>query len=261
MGFIRQCEVAICRKAISYSLGFDCPATIPIGHDKTNKTDCVVVRSGGAEADWPFLVDGIVDEGIRAKAWDNESHSAECSIPNKEIHQNELEFRHFLRGYEFRSRSALIFSAQEIVRWPYIAVLFDKLLQSLFNARSLVRTERMDVLKKLVAASWNGGDCSVTGVTLISQLYPLRTWLHPQLGPLLAYYTSILDSLVVPGDLICNNGFYRVLPKALVTISEFECEERRHKRLVNQQRWIVILTVILAVVGAIQAYASLMQSN
>jgi hypothetical protein len=257
MGWAHHFEITICRATVNYALHFDCPAKITIGHDKTNKTDCVVVRGGGADADWPFLVKNIVDEGIVAKFWDGESYSMECSVPNREIHWNELEFRHYLRGYEFRSRSALAFAAQELVRWPYISVFFDTFLQRLFNVRHLVRSERMDVLKRLVTASWGRNDYVATSVTMIYQLYPQRTWLHPQLESLLAYYSTILDSLVVTGDLKCEGAFYRVTPKALVTLSEFECEERRHKRLVNQQRWIVILTVVLAIVGAIQAYASL----
>jgi hypothetical protein len=257
MGLIRWLELQISREAINFALDHDCPLTIPLSRSSSNRTNCITVRGGGADSDWPILISSLVDEGIRGKWWDGESYSTECSMPNCEICQCELEFRHYLRGYEFRSLSAVAFAVREVVFWPYIFVICDKFVQWLFNTRHLVRTERMDILRKLVAASSDNREFSIDCVRLISRMHQERTWMHPQLQGLLAYYGTILDSLVVTGDLKCDGPVYRVLPKALVTVSEFECEERRHNSLVRQQRLMCILTFVLAAIGALQAYGAI----
>jgi hypothetical protein len=254
MRLLRRPEIWLCRWAVNIALQYPSPHMIPIGsHDPD--IDYMVVQAGNAAEEWPFLVDDIGSSGICARWWDGESYSPECSLPNQELHASEFRFRHFIRTKSFVMDSALSFCFQEAIRWPYISVNCDEALQALFNTREVRRNERMKVLGKLVDCTCENRDFGIDAARTVTLFHSVRTWSHPQLRSVVNYYDLILNSLVVTKDLARRDHDYGVEPQALSTISEYECEERRHRTIARQQALMTWLTVVLTVIGALQAWA------
>ncbi|MDM7853269.1 hypothetical protein [Pseudochrobactrum kiredjianiae] len=72
----------------------------------------------------------------------------------------------------------------------------------------------------------------------------------------MTYYTLLLDSMKEVQDLEkTQHHGYALKPQALNTITSFDLEEQRHTDNQNTQKRIFWLTVVLIVVGIVQAGA------
>jgi hypothetical protein len=112
----------------------------------------------------------------------------------------------------------------------------------------------MHTLRLLVDQRIQRRDASISSVGLLSEIYSMRAFLHPDQTELQNYCELLLNSLVASGDLESERGSYKIKPQALVTLSQWEEDNRRHKDNVNQQWWIKVFTLALVLTAGIQAW-------
>jgi hypothetical protein len=245
------------RWAISKALTKPATNRIPRSLPGAKKLDCYVVYAGGPEDKWPLLVDKLDKRGVTGRWWDGESHSYEASLPNELLFSGQIYISRYIETYEFRHESMAGFLIQELLAWPILVKVTNRVRQNLFNKRKLVRQERIAVLKIILAATLSNRNFLIDPVSLASSIHSYRIFYHPQKDDLINYYNLLLKSFVETGDLLPHEGIsYKLASKALATLADFETDDRKHHDQVKQQKLIVILTLALVVVGIIQAIAT-----
>jgi len=249
-------EISICRAAISLALRRPAPDVIPRSGARAKGVDCYVIQVGGAEAKWPFLVDSLDRKGLLGRWWNGNRFESECCIPYAYLAFDEVQITHYIGIYEFGFASPLSFLVQEVLRWPYLLIARDRIAQFFFNKQTLVRKDRIHVLRLIVEATLSERTFSCSSPRLMSLLYSNRWVFHPDKAQSLAYCSLLLDSLVASGDLTREQGAYRLAPKALATLAQFEEDERKHRDLIVQQRILKWLTAGLVLVGGAQVLLS-----
>ncbi|WP_186055600.1 hypothetical protein [Burkholderia gladioli] len=135
-----------------------------------------------------------------------------------------------------------------------LGLAFGKVRQSVFNQKSLQTRDRMALLRLLVEETMNDRQVRFTDFAVMTRLYGPRWIYHPLKKQRSAYYGLLLDSLLVDGLLGKDQHQYVLAPKALVALSAYEDEERRHIDNKKIQRRIVWLTVISAIAAMFQAW-------
>jgi hypothetical protein len=97
-----------------------------------------------------------------------------------------------------------------------------------------------------------------SALDLMSELYGGRWHHHPQQAQLYRYYDLMLDSFVEAGELTRGQRHeLGIAPQALNTLDAFTEEERRHGGTMSIQRWMLIVTLLVGIATAIQAYRAL----
>ncbi|EKF9485167.1 hypothetical protein O1C26_003548, partial [Vibrio cholerae] len=95
---------------------------------------------------------------------------------------------------------------------------------------------------------------SITPYKLSNLLYTERWYYHPDRERNYNYNVLLLDSLVASNDLIKEKYGYKLSCYAMVSLSQFEQDERKHKETLKQSKAMSWLTFVLIIVGLMQAY-------
>lgn len=249
MAFITRC-------AIRLALRRPAPDSIPRSLPKAKDVNCYVVELGGPDAGWPLLADSIRPRGVEGRWLEGDTYELSASIPNAQLRPMHCQFTHFIGIYEFRYRSALAFLAQEFLLLPQLSILRDKASQFIFNRKTLVRKERVEILRLAIEATVENSKYELHPMSLATRIYSNRWIFHPRKTQILNYFSLLLDSLADSGDLTRKDGGYKLAPKALVTLSQYEEEERKHQAMLVQQRAMKWLTFVLIFVGLLQAFVT-----
>jgi hypothetical protein len=136
-----------------------------------------------------------------------------------------------------------------LIHWHEIVKLRDRVGQSLYNKKRLVREERMELLRHLLGRKIDNPKDEIYPLLLAVQKYS-RKWLyHPNKDKHKAHLELVLDSFVNSGELIKKNMNYVVTCKALVTLSKFEFNVQRHQDQIKTAKVGNRLTWAIVVVG------------
>ncbi|NCP62637.1 MAG: hypothetical protein GW748_04920 [Alphaproteobacteria bacterium] len=146
-------------------------------------------------------------------------------------------------------------------------VKWDAIQQKFFNLRPLKeKKKRMELLRWLINEDRRKRSVSSENLytkvdfNVIQVLHDLnkscRWALHPDKLRAQANYKSYLDSLVFSEDLHENRGTYFLLPKAVITLEEYDEAERRHKEQITVSRILAFLTLCLFLGTVFQAAIS-----
>lgn len=248
--------LVLCRTALNYALRYPAPDRIPRTLPRARDLNCFVVELGGADIGWPLLVDRLHPDGVEGRWVDTDSFVLPACIPNALLRPSQFRCTHFIGIYEFKYHSALQLLIREFLLLPRLEIWRDKLTQYFFNKQRLVRKERIDVLRLILEATVRERRFTISSVGLASRLYSNRWVFHPEKDEMLSYCTLLLDSLATAGDLVDDRGSYRLAPRALATLAQYEEDERKHRDMIRQQRALKWLTVALVGVGLIQAFVT-----
>lgn len=115
----------------------------------------------------------------------------------------------------------------------------------------------MKVLSYMMSETIKDRTFQTHPTSLLTHFYTVR-WVHrPDKDELMTYYTYLLDSLKVSEDVSATEHHgYKLMPKALNTITGFDLEEQRHNDNKKIQTGLFWLTIVLMVVGVVQAGAA-----
>ena len=200
-----------------------------------------------------FLVNNLNNDDIAGSWVSFEFDPEPASIPLNEILSKPLTIRQYIGELEYRYTSPIEFIWYTRLFIPQIKLFRERTANYFFSRRLLSRSDRIVLLRDLI-------DCSVeedrgkSVVEIMSDIHGPRIWQHPRQSAELRYTKLLLDSLLEAGELNNENGRYRATPKAISSTIEHDLEDRRHRENVRQQRWMVLLTIILAITGGVQAY-------
>ncbi|MFN3144085.1 MAG: hypothetical protein ACE368_01950 [Paracoccaceae bacterium] len=178
----------------------------------------------------------------------------EACIPFSRISDENFSVLHWYYGLQIDYRSYFDFLRGSLLMLALRAWLKDRVAQWIFNARTKFRDDRIYLLKRIVAREMRGGrnsesfsfDSQAIGtVFLFSEIYGLRAFNHPRFEMESRRFALLIEALKESGDLKEENGKIYLLPRSVITISEYEVEEKRHKDNVRLNLLIGILTVVV----------------
>lgn len=253
MGMIRDFFAA---RALRFALRRPAPERIPRTLPRAQDVNCFVAQIGDGDEKWPFLADSSDSNGLHGRWWSGAAYDLPGCLSFSSIGSRRIEITHYIGLYEFTHTSPVNFLASELLGVPWLSIAKDKVDQALFNKRRLVRADRINVLRITLEESIRRREFSISSSNLMSLLYSNRWIFHPDKDSLLRYCSFLLGSLASSGDLVDRQGSFTLAPKALVTISEYEEDHRRHRDQLIQQWILAGLTVALVVVGVAQVYVT-----
>lgn len=246
--------------ALKLALRSPAPDRIPRTLPKAKGVNCFVIQIGDGEEKWPFLAQTCNSYGLEGIWWNGENYKLPCCLSFAGIDGRRIEITHYIGTYEFTYTSPIKFLLAELSGYHWLSIAKDKIHQAFFNKLKLVRADHIKVLRIALEESVKARDFSMSSMTLMSLLYSNRWVFHPEKDVLIRYCYFLLASLASTGDLIEQQGSYRLAGKALATISQYEEDYRRHRDQIVLQRILAGLTVALVIVGAAQAYVAWIKS-
>ena len=206
----------------------------------------------------PFmLVDGYEKEEIKGRKWVNDSYCVEKKIPVNEIDKYKFNLIHFYKLYDLPFTSIYRFAFHYFTRSIYLRIYIRELISSVnqyfFNKKKLVTIKRMQLLQTMLEYQLDSDKQGIHIILLMEKLYSTRWMYHPSGNSQKEILRLYLESLINSGEVIEKNNRYFVTGNAITTLERYEEEERRHIDSVKLQRKMISLTVMLVVVGLIQA--------
>lgn len=248
----------IYRLAISRALSKPSPARIPLSLPRAAANDFyeVNVLAHGADTK-SFYISG--QEGKRyVGVYFPYPYGAgpRAKFPVSRVHNYKVQIRHYLRGYEFRTSSPAMFLLEQLVKYHWFLIWQDRLAQFFYNRRKLSRHDRIEILRTFVVKTTANPQYRTNAIDLVSDLHSLRTFSHPSRDSMIAYYRLILQSFREAGDLSLDNNLYQLTGQGVSTLAQYELEERRFRENLRQQKQVTHLTVVIVLVGLLQAYVT-----
>jgi predicted nucleic acid-binding Zn ribbon protein len=205
-----------------------------------------------------FLASGFDDEQLSGALWDGKSYSIKKQISIDEIKNKKLRIKHYYGLATITYTGIYAFALHYFTKWIYIKIhigrFVDSLSQFLFNRTRLIKKGRIELLRFMLQDQIDRTSVAISVVDLMIKVHSIKVILHPLRDQQKKQLQLYLDSLVESGDLALNpDNHFIVTGKAINTIERYDEEERRHKKQFWIQIWMLVLTVFLVILTAIQS--------
>lgn len=250
------------KKAIELAMRRPAPNRIPLTDPERVRLRNYFTANLGDDVDrWRFLVRATSSKGVSG-LWfaDGQDEPSEASISNSELSNYKLQIKHYFAELELLYDSAIDFVFGRFSFGAWRRLCRERLTQFLFNKRTLVRHDRIRLLKRVVENTLENREYRTSSFGVMIELYGRRWVRHPEYESAHNYYRLMLESLAESGEMTRTElDSYRVAPKALTSLSRFEDEDRRYRAELAQQKYLGWLTVLLVIAGGIQALSTLIQ--
>jgi hypothetical protein len=218
--------------------------------------DFILTHLRDSEGRFVFLATSISSEFVEGLWFAPErkpgSHGEARQIPLSDLGQFQFYAEYYCRELEHHYKSAFSYlwwgelSAHARLWWR-------RGDQWIFNQKRLARTERLDLLRKLVQEYLTGGRDNWSYVEIITSIEGPRWIRHPAKDEIIRHYRLLLASLVESGEIALSGSAYKIVPRSMVTLHQHETEEQRHSDMRWQSILMFVLTLCLVVTGAVQA--------
>lgn len=179
-----------------------------------------------------------------------------------QVAKMEMSCEFYYRGYlvTYRNKRAM-FISQLLGTW-WLTINADKLSQWLFNRRSLVTADRIEMMRFLCGEAMKDANFRAEPQSRANAMHGKRFWRHPGAHGHVQRERFLLDSLVATGDLSREqDGHYRVQAKMVASLESIEGEDRRHRRS-NRIQWALFLVALFAAAATfIQAFEAWQQGH
>ena len=256
-----RANVADIRRALLIVVEKPAPDSIPLSaREKVRKRDYYTAMFEQDVGNRGFLVDAVENHVVRGRWVSRSANPEPATIELIELTTVPLEIRQYLSELEIVYSSPREFVWHHYLHLPRLKLAKELASQWIYARKILLRADRIDILRRLLESDIQERD-RISTMEMMNDLHGRRWPVHPQALAIYRYTELLLQSLAKSGDLEEQNGAYRVLPKAIETIVIHEVEDRRHQGNVKLQLWVVGLTLVLAIIGAIQAYAAILQAQ
>ena len=232
------------------------PSTIPMSGPECedNNFYSTRLRDEGVSA----VVEDFDDNVVHVLKYNPVSDMCDIKeeVPLSEVNLKTIEITHYLHNFYFTYVGINAFIWHSLTQKDLIKIKFKRLLnsisQSLFNRRELQIKPRYELLSYLVD-NYGVAQMEFSLTSLSSDIYSLRFFGHPDRVTCQSKLRMYIDSFIASGEVNATQSGYKVNGKAIVTLEQFQTEERRHKDSVKLQYSMVLLTFILAALASIQA--------
>jgi len=227
------------------------PNRIPMSLPRCEENDFYSVYVEIPDQNMKLICKSESKNGMEGFLWINDTDGAEACVLRSILdnHKWTLKIEHYFKGWVLEYNSAFIFCLQNLLQKHRFLYNKDKLAQTIFNNKRLVRSERIKVLEYVLEQTTNDPNYRTDPLYLGMELYSKRWLLHPDKETMINHNKLIFESLVESGDLIKNDHRYKLSPKALNTISEYERDEQKHFDSQNSARKTRNLTKAIIVLG------------
>mmetsp|Transcript_4930 Transcript_4930/g.7829 ORF Transcript_4930/g.7829 Transcript_4930/m.7829 type:complete len:274 (-) Transcript_4930:246-1067(-) len=240
------------------------PAQTPITY--SDETDCYFLTLVDPKNGRRLKVESFEKNELIVREWVDDRYCEETTLETSELPNWQLNasrwFRYFRSDYE----NAWKFWRGEVSRRIELLWFRENFSQRLFNATFKFRSDRINVLKNIVrnhlqdASSANGFIYQPAPkglVTILQEHTGPRFFGHPAQDEMSARFRLVLESLFESGDLTKDtSNNYQLAPQSLITIADFELNERRHRDSKILGIIAAILTFIVSIATVFQAYSA-----
>ena len=208
---------------------------------------------------WELRCKSKENSGYSGYLWVDDLGGSEATVLTETLksYHYQVKIIHYKDCYQFKYNSKTSFLANYLFQLYRLSILGEKLSQTIFNKRTLIRSERMECLQYIAEKTVEIPNYITSSVMLCGEIHSTRWLFHPQKGEILRHHVLLLDSLVESGELKKENHGYKVTGKALATLSEFEKEQQKHHDNLNAARTAHSLTKALILVGVLNGVIQL----
>lgn len=229
------------------------PNSIPMNEPQSLNNDFFTLHIGPSFADGHFLFERQVEQGAEGLWFDGPGGGLRCTLLRSSFSEFPIVITHYYKGYVLYYKSPIGFILAQAAKHAFWIRLFDKLKQLFYNRKTLVRRDRMHVLQIFVEKTVSNTDFHMSDFSLMTEVYGRRWIRHPQYQATLGYYRLVLNSLAASGDLTSDISVYRLAPRALATLDQFEQDEERHSdnRKIQNRIALVTLMMFLAAIAQV----------
>ena len=241
--------------ALTRALSQPCEARIPRSGAAGAAVNCFTVAIDRSDAPYLIIL-GIADDQLSCIEWDGSRYEAPRTISLSDFTLREIRFTHYYGHSEVTYEGVLDFLWNRTIAWPYLQIhavrRLSALEQYIFNKKKLVTQQRKGLLKVLLNRTLDG-EAEHDPLDLMTELYSIRWYSHPQGGDMRRRLEFYLDSLVETGELRCINHMYSVTGQGVRALEEYEEQERKHAegvRLQARALWVAVAIALLTVVQA-----------
>lgn len=240
---------------LGHVLSRPCGSRIPRSGGKGAAVNCFVTAID--KGDDPYLIVQSLSNGqLGCIEWDGSTYTTAVEHPLASFRPRDFRITHYYGLSEVAYDGLMDFLVNRATAWPYIKIhivgAFTHLDQYLFNKKKLVSKARNDLLKLLVDEAL-AGRTEHESLDLMTALYSIKWYSHPEGGAVHERLEFYLDSLAETGELKKIGHKYVVTGHALRAIEEYEEQERKHTENVKMQWrtfWLALAVAALTVVQA-----------
>ena len=238
--------------AIKKALARPSPNSIPLsGWDRLVKRDYFTLYAGDKAA----YLRSLTHLGAEGFWYDDYfTKSLPVSIPIQNLLKMNFYVTQYFRHLEFKFSSPTLFLIFQAVSFHRLLYFYDRTCQFLFNRKSLVREDRLSLLKILIKCTLDDENFALSSISVMSTLHGTRWPEHPDNKRAQIRYRLLLESLEDSGDLKMEDGSFRITGRAFTTLYNYEVEERRHRNSVITQWTLAFLTLALVIFGGLQLF-------
>jgi hypothetical protein len=253
----------IIRSVLRRVLSRRCSHEIPRSGREGERVNCFVARTQRNGEPY-LLLDSLDGDVVKCRRWHDGSFSVELEENVSSLVNAELFIYHYYGLDRITFVGAWDFLWHRYTGLAYIRIAarraWHAAAQFLFNRRSLQSQQRLHILRLLVRARLAGGrigplveERGLSYFDVMTELYSSRWIYHPDKDSRSAEVDFLLESLVASKDALKDGITYKATPQSIVTLEQTDEEDRRHREANRLQRWIVILTLIIALGAIVQS--------
>lgn len=233
-----------------------CESRIPRSGEKGQGVNCFVVAIDRESSPY-FLATSYENKKLTGLIWNHDKYSDECSLDISELKNGELRVTHFYGLAEVTYNNIYDIVWHYFTKMIYLKINLyrhiDTTHQYFFNKRKFFTKKRMDLLQFMINDQLDRTHKGIGAIDLMTKLYSIKWVLHPSADEQQEKLELYLDSLVESGELEKINSKYIVTGKSISTVERYEEQERKHTEAVKLQKKMFWLTVVIALVAAVQA--------
>ncbi len=231
---------------------------------------CYVIRLKNGPDEYLLYVQEMHSKGFSGTHWNKQDRqNYPDSVPFSLMRDVSVRIERIIDSWNFIYSS--VFKCI-LYDWTYLnrlPITWDSVAQFFYNRRDLALKDRANLLRLLIEKYRENPDVIFYEYNLMIVIHGKRWHKHPDFdidqlmhhGHLMPPYTRIiLDSLQESGEVqkITKGNFlaYELTGKALITLGTYEREENRHNQTKNLTCALVIVGIIQAIAGLVQAYVA-----
>jgi hypothetical protein len=217
-------------------LSRSCPARIPRSGDKGKEVSCYSISL--QEGDSPkLLVETLSSNGFTGRHFEGGGFRPAASVPFTLSRELIIRIEHYHGLVTHTYLGLFDYVIHEWTRFYKLKSLYilarQRVPQFFFNRRKLQLATRMAILEKVVAKQSDEPRKSFSSHDIMSYMYSLRWYLHPQRTQLRQRMDLYLESFVDSGELkrVSGTGELLITGKAVATLESYQIEVSREREM------------------------------
>jgi len=234
------------------------PDVVPRSGEAARQVDCRVAYIRRTEPEPEVLVQSAGASEVTGLRREAGRFQVPLSLSYEDFSAGDVEIIHWYGLTSFRYDGLWRYVLEGLTGFDRASFLYDRARQLGFNRKPLLRYSLTELLDTLVEAAQLHPTEEHSSVSLLVRRYGERCIEHPDWETVRGSTQLFLDALVSSDSLERTATGYRVKPKAVLALAEFQEAERRHRENFRTARAMTRLTVVLVIIGIVQAYVTWM---